>query len=202
MKYEYKYYHWGPFLFRINLNLKDIKKIKNLCAKKEDRLTRSTLAGDIKGEYSIDLPELESILAPYLTVFSEGYKRWYGSPKQPTIKTKSAWVNYMKAGEHNPIHIHSKCDLSSVIFIDVPKKLKTEIADYEGTTHGPGCITFLYGEVAPFFISSAEFEPEVGDMFIFPYSLRHTVNPFKSKCERVSVAVNYLITNKKESVYD
>tara|TARA_R100000008_G_C3509565_1_gene128092 strand:- start:69 stop:677 length:609 start_codon:yes stop_codon:yes gene_type:complete len=202
MKYEYKYYHWGPFLFRINIDPSDLKKIKNLCAKKEERLTRNTLAGNIKGEYEIDAKEVENIIRPYLTVFGEGYKRWYNSPHAPIAAAKSAWVNYMKAGEHNPVHVHQDCDLSSVIFIDVPKKLKTEIANYEGTTHGPGCITFLYGEVAPFFISSAEFEPQVGDMFIFPYSLRHTVNPFKSKCERISVAVNYLIKNKKESVYD
>ena len=28
-------------------------------------------------------------------------------------------------------------------------------------------------------------------MYIFPWTLRHVVDPYKSKCERVSVAINF-----------
>ena len=33
----------------------------------------------------------------------------------------------MKPGEYNPPHIHSNCDLSSVLFISIPEKLKKKI---------------------------------------------------------------------------
>jgi len=38
------------------------------------------------------------------------------------------------------------------------------------------------------------FTPEVGDFFIFPSGLAHFVNSFKSKGERISVAVNFNIS--------
>jgi uncharacterized protein (TIGR02466 family) len=195
--YNYKYYFWGPYFFHIKIDPKDIKLLKKLCHRKKERLTRHTLAGDIKDEYGLEHRKVQTILQEYLKVYQEGYCQWYNSKIKPEIKTKSAWVNYMKAGDYNPVHVHQDCDLSSVIYLDIPDLLKKEIKQYEGTTKGPGCISFYYGEIAPYTISNLEFTPEIGDMFIFPYSLRHCVNPYKSKCERVSVAVNYVITNRE-----
>ena len=45
-----------------------------------------------------------------------------------------------------------------------------------------------------FYISANNFVPEVGDMFIFPASLHHYVNSFKSNGERISISGNLEIT--------
>ena len=42
------------------------------------------------------------------------------------LNIDSAWVNYMKKGESNPMHIHLPCDLSSVLYLDVPDELLEE----------------------------------------------------------------------------
>ena len=87
----------------------------------------------------------------------------------PDLKVVTAWVNYMKPGE------------------------------YEGTTKGPGAITFMYGEENGQAITTKESVPVNGDFFMFPHNLRHMVNPHKSKCERVSLGINFAV---KGGIYD
>ena len=36
------------------------------------------------------------------------------------------WSNFMRPGDANPIHIHQNCDWSSVLYIDIPAKLRKE----------------------------------------------------------------------------
>ena len=109
------------------------------------------------------------------------------------VKLWPFWINYMKAGDFNPIHTHTE-DLSFVLFLDVPSELKTEnINERNNDKHGgPGALTFIHGDVTDWTISANTVFPEKGDMFIFPAKLRHMVYPFKSKVERVSVSGNLL----------
>jgi hypothetical protein len=79
----------------------------------------------------------------------------------------------------------------------MPKGLNQEIKNFKGQPLGPGAVLFVYGEESPYHISWKNFSPKVGDMFIFPYSLRHAVNPFKCSGERISVAVNYSVGKPK-----
>ena len=109
----------------------------------------------------------------------------------PEIEVSAAWVNYMQPGDYNPIHIHKNCEFSGVIYIDIPKKLQKEISEYKGTIEGPGTIVFLYGEDARHCQTMKTFVPVTGDFYMFPYMLRHGVNPHKSNCERVSIGVNF-----------
>ena len=99
----------------------------------------------------------------------------------------------MKAGEFNPPHIHTGCDFSSVLFLDIPEELKKENKAYVGTASGPGCIQFLSGEPSTYSIHQKTFFPKTGDFFMFPGSLRHLVYPFTSDIERISIAANYTV---------
>ena len=108
----------------------------------------------------------------------------------------------MKAGESNPPHIHTNCNLSSVCFLKIPNELKKENSKYKGTVTngGPGSICFMNGTFSPMAIDEVRWFPQEGDFFIFPYNVKHYVSPFISKCVRVSVAANYTIdvTNEKQ----
>ena len=86
-----------------------------------------------------------------------------------------------------------------MLYIDIPKQLQQEIKEYEGTTKGPGAITFMYGEENGQAITTKESVPVNGDFFMFPHNLRHMVNPHKSKCERVSLGINFAV---KGGIYD
>ena len=142
---SYKFFYWGPLLFKAKLQPKDLKACAKLCSKKSS-FVNETLAGIIKHEHYVNHSQLVKILDPYLSVFRQCFKHWYGRSLDRKIIATTAWVNFMGAGEFNPPHTHMNCDFSSVFFIKIPEKLKEENKKFVGTGAGPGSITFNYGE--------------------------------------------------------
>jgi len=187
---NYNFFYWGPLLFKTKLQPPDLKKYVELCSKKTNSVNEN-LVGLIKHEHSVDVQKYGEIIKPYLSIFYEAFKHWYGIPAPAKMQITKAWANFMTAGEFNPPHIHSSCDLSSVLFVKIPKKLKEEHKAFTGIGGGPGAISFSYGEAQTYSISSKSFQPVEGDFFIFPATLTHFVSPFRSKGERISVSANF-----------
>ena len=187
---NYNFYYWGPLLFQTKLNPKDLKECAKLCSKKSISINR-TLAGIIKHEHDLAPQKYYKIISTYLDSFHHAYNHWYSKPLTKKLMMTYAWVNFMKAGEFNPPHIHSNCDFSSVLFITVPEKLKKENKKFVGTGGGPGAIEFIYGEAQPHSIGCKKHFPEEGDFFIFAATLSHFVSPFMSKTERISIGANF-----------
>ena len=196
---NYNFYYWGPLLFKTKLPEEVLQKIKKLCKKDPDKSYVKNLAGDIKDEYAINEIEIDNIIKPYINTFREAFLNWYGS-SIGELYARGAWVNYMKPGDYNPIHIHRDCEFSSVLYLDIPEELKKEMESFKGRGKGPGSISFLYGEESYYSTSWYDFKPEVGDFYVFPWSLRHYVHPYKSKCERISVAINFGVRPMEEEL--
>ena len=96
--------------------------------------------------------------------------------------------------ESNPLHTHDD-DLSFVLYIKIPEGLKKEQENTVGNTT-PGAISFMYTlGTGKYQVNKHIFMPQIGDLFIFPASLHHSVNHFQSEGERVSVSGNLKITN-------
>jgi uncharacterized protein (TIGR02466 family) len=188
---DYKFYYSGPLIFKTKLLQEDLESIKSLCKKDKKKDHRKYLAGHIDHEYSIDAVKIQLILNKYLNSHKDAYEKFYAKPYPGIINCKSAWVNYMKSGETNPVHIHTNCDFSSVIFLDFPKGLKEENKKFIGTSIGPGSLGFDISSISDHYIDSVIVMPEIGDFFIFPWNLKHSVSSFKSKGERISVACNF-----------
>ena len=186
---DYNFYYWGPLLFKIKIQQEDLKKCANLCSKKSS-LVNDTLAGAIKQEHYVSPNAFITIINPYLNIFAEAYQNWYGKPMTRTT-ILMAWVNFMRAGEFNPPHTHPNCDLSSVLFVKIPKALKKEHSKHSIRGPGPGSLSFNYGEIQPHGICQRFFFPEEGDLFIFPATLTHFVTPFMSEVERISMSANF-----------
>ena len=188
---NYEQHIFGPLLFKTQVTEQDIKKVKNLCSKK-NKDARDSLAGIIDNEYEINQKEYAKILSPYLQPFKTAFDSWYQTDISK-IQCNSAWVNYMKSGESNPPHIHTNCQLSTVLYLQIPSGLKKENKEYRGKSAGPGSIVFTYGESRDYVVDEKSFLPVKGDFFVFPYNLKHYVSPFKSKGERISVSANFKI---------
>jgi uncharacterized protein (TIGR02466 family) len=104
------------------------------------------------------------------------------------------WLNIQQAGEFNPTH-HHKGDISGVIYLDIPNEILEEQA--AGKAKGKsffdrhGQISFYYGED----LSCPTYHhvmPSVGQILLFPAKLKHSVHPFYSDVERISVAFNFV----------
>mgnify|MGYP003114965247 FL=1 len=188
----YDFYYFGPLLVKMKVTKEDLNKVKKILSKKGYHMKKD-LAGVIEGEYELVREDYDSIMRPYIDVYKDAYVQFKGGTTlDQHIHTKRAWVNYMKPGEYNPPHIHSNCDLSSVLFISIPEKLKKENKKWhDSKSGGPGSISFNTAFTGNFYNAGVEQFPEEGDFWMFPYSLIHFVAPFKSKCERISVAANF-----------
>ena len=192
---HYNYYFWGPLLFKATVNDSDLKKLRAICKKRKDLDYRHNLAGVIDNEYEIDRQDFINITQRYMSAYAQAFKIYYGKEMPGGLNIDSAWVNYMKKGESNPMHIHLPCDLSSVLYLDVPDELLEEQRQFRGKGGGPGSISFFNQCPAPGFVGQQVFKPKTGDFFIFPSTLMHYVNPFKSKVTRVTMAANIILKN-------
>ena len=194
----WSYYRWGPLVFQTTVDKKDIAKVKKLCKKDKVKDYKTNLAGIIEEEFEIDKEKYMAILQPYMIKYASAHKQWYNENIH-TVGIVSAWVNFMKEMESNPSHVHGGCNISSVLYTSVPAALKKENSKYVGASKGggPGAITIMHGEYKPISINSYRLFPEEGMLLIFPFNLYHSVAPFKTKCERISVAANFVVDAKE-----
>ena len=192
---NYKFYYWGPLLCHMQVKQEDLDLINKLCKKDITKLYTENLAGNIKDEYLINVNILSSIIHPYMETFRSAHFHWYDKPVSE-LKINQAWVNYMKPGDYNPVHTHENCKFSAVLFIDIPKKLKEEMRQYNGAGAGPGCTQFIYGENYNYVVTNKIVIPENGHLYMFPHTLKHLVTPFKSDCERISIGINFITKEK------
>ena len=191
---SHKFYYSGPLLYHTELNKNDLNDLKKICLKDKTKDFRKNLAGDLDHEYTINIEKFNKIIEKYLPEYYQAFEHWYDK-KIIKIKTVSSWVNFMKAGDYNPPHTH-KFNLTCVLYVDVPLKLQEEKKKYIGTDRlgGPGSIAFTFlASDLPLFINAKNYFPKNGDFFIFPANLMHSVFPFKSKIERISVSANFEI---------
>ena len=103
---------------------------------------------------------------------------------------KSCWCISQWESEYNPIHIHTECQMSTVMYLKVPKFLPSTKPDRDDD----GNIMFIGGAGTNSQLTRnlMKVKPKVGDFFIFPAHLQHTVYPFKTDgdFERRSVSFN------------
>ena len=98
------------------------------------------------------------------------------------MEINSIWINEMKSGDYNPIHIHRGklfTGLSSVMILKLPKDMGPELTRPDQPMNGQ---LQIMGSASGQFVK-ADYSPQVkiGDFYVFPYDVRHVVYPFTNK---------------------
>ena len=93
--------------------------------------------------------------------------------------------------EYNPVHIHQGTlftGLSSVMILKLPESYGVEYSASEKQTNGR---LQIMGNATGQFCNT-DYVPEVRqrDFFIFPYDMRHSVNPFNGPEKRRTLSFN------------
>tara|TARA_R100000008_G_scaffold85334_1_gene74976 strand:- start:573 stop:1445 length:873 start_codon:yes stop_codon:yes gene_type:complete len=137
-------------------------------------------------------------------IFSGGY----GSPStkktpvqgdestevRPNLKIEldSMWIVNQKQHEYNPAHLHTNATVSSVMYLKIPEVMRKR--NIVGKQETDGRIEFIYGASGEvwktFDPGTMSILPEVGDIFMWPSDLLHTVYPFIGEGIRRSVSYN------------
>ena len=120
------------------------------------------------------------ILKWFYSIFDH-YLQWNKIQKYH-MDINSIWVNEMKAGDYNPVHIHQGTiftGLSSVMILKLPKDMGPELARPDQPMNGQ---LQILGSASGQFVTS-DYSPKmkIGDFYIFPYDVRHVVYPFTNK---------------------
>ncbi len=160
------------------------------------------LAGKIVNEHSlfyggIDTPKMRphNTLPPYiLNWFRDRFEHYLDFNRIHPYKLtlNSVWINEMKAGEYNPIHIHqgtTYTGLSSVMVLKMPKDMGPEYTRPDQPMNGK---LQIIGNASGQFVKS-DFAPilEERNFYIFPYDMRHCVYPHSNpKVVRRTLAAN------------
>ena len=192
---------FGPGILDVKIPDHMVKKLIEMT---DDNSTRknmdSRLAGQIESEPELSREELKStgfedmlctIGKQYVeNEFARNFHFEY-KPDQHKVTTtlQSAWVVRQYQDEYNPVHYHTKCEISAVLYLIVPE---FQPRGLKGKNHIDGAIEFIHGTVDQSLLSAGTFLtiPQVGHMLMFPSTLLHTVYPFKGDKERRSLAFN------------
>ena len=192
---NYQHFNCGPFIMKTSCPKRVLKRL-DADGRQAKTNWNHELAGHLKNQYRYAEVFDQWFYTEMSEVFT-GYRQahciYHGFEYLPIqLVYQDLWVNFMQAGDFNPPHIHSG-DISFVIFVNVPKKLETEMKEHEGTTAKPGQLIFNYGENSKLrqWASIGHFiTPKTGDMYIFPAQQQHWVAPYKTDVTRISVSGN------------
>jgi len=193
------YMNWGPFVMKTKLPDYIIKKLKTE-GKKAKESYNHALAGHLKNQFLYPQQVQEwfyTEIHPIIQAYRNGHCKFHGIEElNVDLQADDLWVNFMEPGDFNPVHTHGG-DYSFVVFVDVPKELKKEQREFEGTSGKPGALMFEYTQQARprWATTGTTVLPETGDMFMFPALLQHWVAPFKSNVTRISVSGNLRVMN-------
>ena len=120
-----------------------------------------------------------NMLPPYvLNWFESTFKHYLEFNKiyEYQLHLNSIWINEMKAGEYNPIHIHQGTiytGLSSVMILKLPNDMGPEYAREDVPMNGR--LQILGAANGQFVKSDYSPNTKERDFYIFPYDMRHCV---------------------------
>ena len=196
-KMRFEYVMLGQCVLKYQVPLETFVALNEIYETKKKDLPSANkqLAGKIPEEHSLFFAGPSTKIMHSHNYVSKDIMKWFYSIFEHYLKwnltqdyimdINSIWVNEMKAGDYNPVHIHQGklfTGLSSVMILKLPKDMGPELARPDQPANGR---LQILGNVAGQFVHS-DYSPEmkIGDFYVFPYDMRHLVYPFTNKKEK------------------
>ena len=147
------------------------------------------LAGNVKQELSLskEISE-ESGWSSFLANSTRAWIKFCLGKNIKEFHIYNSWIVRQFSNEYNPVHWHSG-HISGAGFLKVPSTFGETFQKDKKNLNGK--LVLIHGSKS--FLCNAKYEiiPEVGDFYIFPHYLMHTVYPFKdTNDERRSISFN------------
>ena len=159
------------------------------------------LAGMVTQEFKIEKNYMREVgLEKFLTGACGKWIELIYRKKISKFEIISSWIVRQFQNEYNPTHWHGG-HISGVGYLKVPNNLGLTKKDKEKSNIN-GCLQLIHG--SKMFMSESIYtaKPEVGDFYLFPNYLMHTVFPFTDTDEeRRSVSFNARVDNQIYNVY-
>ena len=147
------------------------------------------LAGNVKQELTLskEISE-ESGWSSFLANSTRAWIKFCLGKNIKEFQIYSSWIVRQFSNEYNPVHWHSG-HISGAGFLKVPSTFGETFQKDKKNYNGK--LVLIHGSRSFLCNSKYEILPEVGDFYIFPHYLMHTVYPFKdTNDERRSISFN------------
>ena len=162
------------------------------------------LVGDVTQEFKLERKIMEeSGWGNFLASSCGKWIEFEFKKKLTKFVIKDSWVVRQFQNEYNPTHWHDG-HISGAGFLKVPKNLgKHTQGEKKGNRkYKGGNLQLIHGNKLFSCDSTLSIEPQVGDFYLFPHYLMHTVFPFKNNDEeRRSISFNAFINEEIYNVY-
>mgnify|MGYP001807915332 FL=1 len=200
---------FGPAIFKVKIPEIIVERLNNHIDKiindkeKSEKLNYGeSLVGDVTQEFLLEKEIAEkSGWLDFLAKCTKIYIELNEEKKISEFNLIKTWVVRQFENEYNPTHWHGG-HVSGAGFLKIPKSLGKHTQNKLSKQYRGGNLQLIHGSRMFMSPSTYNIIPEVGDFYIFPNYLMHTVFPFKnSKEERRSISFNAAVDNKIYNVY-
>ena len=118
------------------------------------------------------------------------------------IQMLTMWIVSQQPNEYNPMHIHTECTISSVMYLKVPKMLPTR-KEHRPADDGSILFTTNASRDVDFSVPNIVIHPAVGDFYLFGAQQQHAVYPYRcaegqKETERRSISFNAIFQSKAD----
>tara|TARA_Y100000590_G_scaffold142634_1_gene163711 strand:- start:308 stop:931 length:624 start_codon:yes stop_codon:yes gene_type:complete len=148
------------------------------------------LIGKVQQEFLMEIDFMKKI--KWAEFLGSNVHRWVSAETENKIEKFElirSWIVRQFQNDYNPVHYHSG-HISGVGYLKVPETLGENIQN-DKTTNENGKLQLIHGSVSLLSHATHLIKPEVGDFYLFPNYLMHTVYPFSGTDEeRRSVSFN------------
>ena len=199
----------GPAVLRVKIPNKIIEKLNEYIdntIKNESKVEKlnygERLVGDVTQEFLLEIEFVKSSgWLDFLGNCSKIYTELNEGKKITKFNLLDTWVVRQFKNEYNPTHWHGG-HISGAGFLKVPKILGDSVQKKKDINYRGGNLQLIHGSRMFTCPSTYNIIPEVGDFYLFPNYLMHTVFPFKGTDEeRRSISFNATIDDEIYNVY-
>ena len=187
---------FGPSIVKLSMPNDLIKKLNDYVDRivsDEEKLSEldhsNQLAGKVKQEFLLENDFMQDI--KWGEFLGSAIKIWLQNDSNKGLKSIDiikCWIVRQFQNEYNPVHYHSG-HVSGVGYLKVPKSFG-DVSDKK-RINDKGRLTLIHGSVNLFSKATYVIKPEIGDFYLFPNYLLHTVYPFSDTDEeRRSISFN------------
>ena len=199
---------FGPSIVKLRMPENLVNKLNTYVdkiisdKKKSSELDHGTqLAGMVTQQFKLEENFMkEAGWGKFLTLACGKWIELACSTKISKFQILSSWIVRQFKNEYNPTHYHGG-HISGVGYLKVPNNIGSTKQGNEKKNLN-GCLQLIHG--SKMFMSESTYtaKPAVGDFYLFPNYLMHTVFPFTDTDEeRRSVSFNAKVDDQIYNVY-
>ena len=188
---------FGPSIIKIkmpNEMIEQINKYVDSVINDEQKIKKldegDKLIGKVQQEFLMEVEFMKKI--KWANFLAANVSSWAKEELNKEIKhfeLIKSWVVRQFKNDYNPVHWHTG-DVSGVGYLKVPSYLGNT-SQLDKKTNENGKLQLIFGSPNLFSKSTYLVKPEIGDFYLFPNYLMHTVYPFSGTDEeRRSVSFN------------